>query len=126
MPKGFLTEDGPRPEFAALYGAGEHERPEYVARTEANVLAANATLWVGGGGSAGFDATIGACRRHARPHLVADLDGDPGDVAAWIAAAGFRTINIAGDRESTSLGVGARAERYLVEVFRILGLETKG
>jgi hypothetical protein len=123
MPKGFRTEDGPRPEFAALYGAREHASPEYAARTEANVLAADATLWVGGGGSAGLDATIGACRLHSRPYLVADRDGYPGDVAAWIAASGFRTLNVAGDRVSTSPGIGARAEHHLVEMFQRLGFE---
>jgi hypothetical protein len=50
MPKGFLTEDGPRPDFAALYDAREDESPESAARTGANVLDADATLWVGGGG----------------------------------------------------------------------------
>jgi hypothetical protein len=126
MPRGFLTEGGPRPDFAAWYGASEHESLRSAARTGANVLAAAATLWVGDGGSAGIDAPLGACRRHKRPYLVAELDGDPGDVAAWIAAAGFRTINIAGDRESASPGLGARAERHLVEVFRGLGLEARG
>jgi hypothetical protein len=125
MPRGWLTEDGPRPEFAALYGASEHESPEYPARTEANVLAADATLWIGGGDSAGFDCTIGACRRHARPYLIADLDRDPHDVAAWIVASGLRTINVAGNRESTSSGIGERAERHLVDVLRRLVLEPK-
>jgi hypothetical protein len=34
MPLGFLTEDGPRPEFADLYGAREMPTPDYRARTE--------------------------------------------------------------------------------------------
>src|SRR4051794_30696209 len=38
MPRGYLTEDGPRPEFVALYGAVELATEEYKARTERNVV----------------------------------------------------------------------------------------
>jgi hypothetical protein len=72
------------------------------------------------------DGSRGACRRPARPSLVADLGRDPVEVAAWIAVSGFRTLHVAGDRESTSPGIGARAERSLLEVFRRLGFEAKG
>jgi hypothetical protein len=44
MPKGFLTEDGPRPELAELYGAHELEAPDYPARTVANVEGATGAI----------------------------------------------------------------------------------
>ena len=47
MPLGFLTEDGPRPEFAELYGAMEMPTASYRARTERNVRDSDATLWFG-------------------------------------------------------------------------------
>jgi hypothetical protein len=37
MPLGFRTEDGPRPEFAELYGAVVTATDNYCVRTEANV-----------------------------------------------------------------------------------------
>ena len=33
MPRGFLTEDGPRPDFAELFGAVEMPTPDHHART---------------------------------------------------------------------------------------------
>jgi hypothetical protein len=47
MPLGFLTEDGPRPEFADLYGAIELPTEDYAARTERNVRDSDGTLWFG-------------------------------------------------------------------------------
>src|SRR3954452_16183504 len=62
MPLGFLTEDGPRPEFAELYGAKETTRADYRQRTEANVRDSGATVWLGPTGSPGYKATSWACR----------------------------------------------------------------
>jgi hypothetical protein len=47
MPLGFLTEDGPRPEFAGLYGAEECPTADYPARTRRNVIDSSATIWFG-------------------------------------------------------------------------------
>src|ERR1700733_1932134 len=47
MPRGFLTEDGPRPEFAERYGAAEFPTNDDHARTEQNVQDSDATLWFG-------------------------------------------------------------------------------
>jgi hypothetical protein len=44
MPKGWLTEDGPRPEFAEIYNAVEMPTADYRARTEQNARESNATL----------------------------------------------------------------------------------
>ena len=37
MPLGFVTEDGPRPDYAELYGAVELPTPSYPERTRGNV-----------------------------------------------------------------------------------------
>jgi hypothetical protein len=47
MPRGFLTEEGPRPEFAELYGAVELPSSSYPARTERNVRDSDGTIWFG-------------------------------------------------------------------------------
>jgi hypothetical protein len=53
---------------------------------------------------------------------------DPGDmtrlpvVFEWITGAGIRTFNVAGNRESDSPGIGQSFERFLVGLFRQLGL----
>src|SRR4051812_17554829 len=89
MPRGFATEDGPRPEFAGLYGAVEDESADPAARTVAPLQAAEGTLISAGAEpSAGTALTIAACREAGRPYLVlparfSAAGPDPAEVAAW-------------------------------------------
>jgi Circularly permutated YpsA SLOG family len=120
MPRGFLTEAGPRPEFAGLYGATELAGG-YPERTRANARDSDATLWFGDPDSPGGRTTLKACEASGRDVLEV-LDGftRPSDVADWIRAEEVRVLNVAGNRESTSPGIGARVERFPVAVFRRL------
>jgi hypothetical protein len=133
MIRGFLTEtaegrgDEPHPEFADLYGARELPTSNYADRTEANARDSDATIWFGSADTSGARATLGACRRLGRPHmLVVEGRTRPSEVAAWIAANAFRVLNVAGNRESKAPGIGATGERFLGEVFRQLGRCPKG
>lgn len=123
MPLGFLTEDGPHPDFAELYGAKEMPTAEYRARTEANVRDTAATLWFGSVESPGAKATLNACRGIGRPVklVVPGRDVRPSDVAAWITGGRYKTLNVAGNRESKAPGIGAKVERFMAEVLRQLG-----
>src|SRR3954453_17766870 len=100
MPRGFATEDGPRPDFATRYGAVEDESDDTAARTVANLQAADGTLiFAGAEPSAGTALTIAACREAGRPYLVlpprfSAAGPDPAEVAAWIEGRGLRTLNI--------------------------------
>jgi hypothetical protein len=125
MPLGFLTEAGPRPGFAELYGAVEMRTAAYPPRTEANVRETDATLWFGNPDTPGGKATLHACAGMGRPRfIVARGDGiKPSDVAEWIRSRGVKVLNVAGNRESAAPGIGARVERFLREVFRQLGHE---
>jgi hypothetical protein len=58
MPLGFKTEDGPRPEFAEMYGAVEMPTTSYASRTRQNVKDSDATLWLGETDSPGAKATL--------------------------------------------------------------------
>lgn len=122
MPLGFLTEDGPRPEFAEMYGAAELGSAEYPARTRANVRESGATIWFGDLRSPGSIATHRACLALGRSaYDVVEGRDRPSEVVAWLGTNGFRCINVAGNRESTAPGIGARVERFLIAVFRRLG-----
>ena len=121
MPKGFLTEDGPRPEFDELYGARELWTADYPTRTARNVMDAPAThrraRWAPRDtGRPGTPASTGSgrCSRSSRARR------GPSDVVAWLEAGGFRSLNVAGNRESGNPGIGERAERFLLAVFRQL------
>jgi hypothetical protein len=60
IPKGFLTEEGFRPEFVERYGAVETETTGYQDRTRYNVLEADGTVWFGSQDSPGFKLTRSA------------------------------------------------------------------
>jgi hypothetical protein len=126
MPRGFLTEGGPRPEFADLYGARAMPTDAYRLRTEQNVRDSHATLWFGDTGAAGAKATLNACAGMGRPVLRIGLHAHeevgPSDVAAWLRSnPGITRLNIAGNRESRAPGIGRRVERFLTELFGLLG-----
>jgi hypothetical protein len=72
MPLGFLTEEGPRPDFEELYGAVEMPTADYPARTRRNAADADATVWFGSTDTPGARATLGACRGLSRPCLTVD------------------------------------------------------
>lgn len=120
MPKGFLTEDGPRPEFAGLYGIQEHPSPLYPPRTEANAAMATLTLWFGSGDSRGYWCTKRACEKAMTAFYEVPEGDTPDDLARRIRALRCRVLNVAGNRESSSLGIGVRVEAFLAEVLAIL------
>jgi hypothetical protein len=120
MPLGYLTEDGPRPDFAALYGAVEMPTVDYPARTRANVQDADATLWFGDAASRGGLCTAKACRDSGKPMLTITRGLRPSQIASVIRAKGWQVLNIAGSRESNDLGIGQRVERFLADLFRRL------
>jgi Circularly permutated YpsA SLOG family len=123
MPKGFLTEDGPRPEFAARFGAREMPTGSYPARTEQNVQESDATLWFGETTTAGAQATVGACHRLGKPCLpiYPGASFEPSHVAVWIAERKIQVLNVAGNRERDEPGIGDRVERFLGELLEKLG-----
>jgi Circularly permutated YpsA SLOG family len=121
MPAGFLTEDGSRPEFADLYGAAETSSASYPPRARMNVQAGDGTLWLGNVGSLGARATLAACRKAGKPWLeVVPGSTDPSTVAAWVVDQGIRVLNVAGNRESSSSGIGEQAERFMIGVVSLI------
>lgn len=128
MPGGFLTEDGPWPEFAAWYGAREHASAKYPPRTFANIHMADATVIFTGRVGPGTALTIRAAADSGRPFLHVDRGdvdwsippvGDDG-LAGWLARTDPRILNVAGTRESGRRGFGILVETYLRRTFRDL------
>jgi hypothetical protein len=123
MPKGFLTEDGTRPDFAERYGAAEMPTGSMTARTEQNVRDSDATLWFGETTTAAAQATVGACQKFAKPCMPVypGASFTPSHVAAWIRENQIRTLNVAGNREGEEAGIGDRVEWFLGQVLQQLG-----
>ena len=107
MPRGYMTEAGPRPEYAETYGAHEHSMATYPPRTRENVIEADGTLIFnfGATNSNGTTCTVGACHVNSRPVLLTRYlpgqgwDVTPAQVVDWVKANRVRTLNIAGNRE---------------------------
>jgi hypothetical protein len=123
MPRGYLTEAGPRPEFADFYGAREMPTEHHAKRTLANVRESDATLWFGATDSRGAKVTFKACQRLHKPcqHVVLDTTAHPSQVADWIREHKVKVLHIAGNRESKEPGIGERVGRFLAALFRRLG-----
>lgn len=136
MPRGFKTEAGSRPEFARLYNAREHPSPEYPPRTRANIEDADGTLIFDTSRgtkiedfSRGTQLAMRTAYGLGKPNVtvVVELGGPPDPkraptIVEWIREEEIRVLNVAGNRESTSPGIGAWVEAYLCGVFRALGL----
>jgi predicted Rossmann-fold nucleotide-binding protein len=126
MPRGFLTEAGPRPGFSGDFGAKAHHSPEWESRTLANVNEADGTLVIHGGQPGpGTLRTIQAARERGQPVLVLDSEritasDASNQIATWIVEMGVHRLNVAGDRESVAPGLGAKAEATLRAAFLIV------
>lgn len=124
MPAGFLTEDGPRPEFEKLYGAKEHPWADYPPRTAANVKEAGYLVWFGDPRSPGGRLTLRLAVEDCIPFIVVGPGASvaPRAIAAMIGKlGGTPTLMVAGNRGSKAPGVGRLAEKTLCDVFRLLG-----
>lgn len=146
MPKGFLTEDGSRPEFADLYGAREHTSPEYPPRTRMNIafvaeksgslIIFDTDERISSGTKLAIDVASDLISRRFALSLFlvrmkrSDSKWEPAEhwhtprwFARQITEHGKTVIVVAGNRESKAPGIGDAVECYMAEVFRLLGQE---
>jgi hypothetical protein len=112
-PAGRWAEDGP---IHPRYPLRETPSADPAQRTAWNVRDSDATLLLArGAASPGTELTAEIARRMGRPlyrwHL--ETPPDAGDFRRWLRAHSFRTLNVAGPRESESPGVHAAACAYL-------------
>jgi hypothetical protein len=117
-PKGRRAEDGVIPE---KYPVEENDSKDYPPRTAMNVREADGTLVLTRGTpDRGTALTICLAERHEKPCLVVDLGQalDPVKVRKWLRREKIKVLNVAGPRESSRLGIGEEARRFLREVFR--------
>lgn len=140
MPRGFKTQNGPRPGYASTFGMVEDSSLDYPPRTEANVKESDATLRIARTfKSAGEQCTLRAILKYKRPHLgVSAPIGRIGSeqrtknlsaVVRWIVHLRLNlgrpiVLNVAGNSERTAPGIGEEAEAFLGEVFDFLVLRS--
>lgn len=115
MPRGFLTEAGPCPNLAALYGLQEHPSPLYPPRTRQNVRDADGTIWGGpSDDSRGFRCTFRAVEDYSKPFLN---DPDARTLRQWIEQWNISVLNVAGPRASRDKKAHQRAAELIIEAF---------
>lgn len=130
MPKGFRTLTGPRPEFETMFGVKEHSSYEYSPRTEQNVIDGDGTVRIAEVfSSAGERCTLKHIKNHKKPHLdiqvilnkitfkpeIANHNIDR--LKEFIQLNQIKTLNVAGNSESTSPGIYNATYAFLLLVF---------
>lgn len=126
IPRGYRTEAGPRPDYADLYGAREHKSAQYPGRTRSNLKWCDALVWFGNPRSPGGLLTLGLEEEQAIPTPVAIIHSNepgemtPSDLAEWLKIHDPKVLMLAGNRESSSPGIGEMVEKFMGEVFAIL------
>lgn len=134
MPKGFLTVQGPRPQYGPEYGIVEHESADWAPRTFANVRDSDRTVIFTNSETRGTQLTLAACAKYGRPSWVVPVRlmhgelqnaedkqmlGTPEAIdwyanALWAHIGNAETLNVAGNRLAHFEGP---AERFLRAVF---------
>lgn len=122
MPAGWLTEEGPRPGYAALFNALEHSGG-YPQRTRRNVQDAGAILWFGSSWSAGAKATFNAARAMGKPVVIVNglAENPPATVAERLRELAPSALMIAGNRASKATIADRDIEDHLGQVLALLG-----
>jgi len=117
-PKGRRAEDGRIPN---KYPLRETPSEHYAQRTEWNVLSSDGTLILTCGDLIGGTAyTAQIAELTEKPLLILELSADTDTHAffEWICNHEIQKLNIAGLRESQSLGIYDRTTRYLFALLR--------
>lgn len=126
MPLGYRTEAGPRPDLAVEFGLEMSRFEGYEHRTRHNIRGSDATIIFSLGSlDGGSYLTSASAQAQGKPLMV---------ITEWHEGIGFRplpaacrrflidraivTVNIAGNRESKSPGIGGWVEAYLLEVLK--------
>lgn len=123
MPKGWRTQDGPKPHFEKMFGMEEHHQSAYPGRTFKNVMSSDGTVRIAYNfTTAGEVLTKKAIDQYKKPWFDVDpsVPGQPSMLADWIIANDIVVLNVAGNSKKTSPTIGPWAYRFLLEVFEEL------
>jgi hypothetical protein len=117
-PKGRLAEDGIIPE---KYQLQETDSADYAARTEKNVLEADATLVLSRGPlTGGTLLTKRLCEEHRKPYRVVNFSRPPAKktLLNWLKKTRVQILNVAGPRESQCPGIQRQSQEFLTALFQ--------
>jgi len=124
-PHGWLTENGSQEELLRSFGLTECEQEGYPARTRRNIMLSDGTLLIGPYESGGSKLTYEHATQMSKPlfHIAYPPDNDEERITEfrkWLEHHGVQTLNVAGNRESQSPGIGAFTRSFLSLSLRVL------
>jgi len=126
IPKGFKTQVGPRPEYAALYGIKEHSSSSYPGRTFLNVKETDGTIrFAEDFGTSGEACTLKAILQYNKPYFDVPILGkkDFNSCIQWLQNNNIQILNVAGNSERTFMGMQMETSAYLEQLFELLGFK---
>ena len=129
MPKGFITQGGPRPEYKIKYNLVEHSSSKYAPRTYANVKDSDATLrFAYDFNSPGEICTMKAIHEYKKPFMDVDVKNPRRveEVMEWLLRHQIKILNVAGNSERTYHGMTGEVYEYMSKLFGKMGFQEKG
>jgi hypothetical protein len=122
-PRGWLTEIGPQETLLRSFGLVECEEEGYPARTRQNIALSDGTVLVGPYESGGSRLTYELATQMNKPLFVLTYPPDFGEehiakFKHWLENLRIQTLNVAGNRESQSPGIGEFTRSFLLRVLR--------
>lgn len=97
MPPDFLTEEGPKPEFEAIYGMKALDSGLWAKRTRYNVRDSDGTAIFGNVLSGGTASTINFCKKYKKPYCINPNDQELTD---FVVSQHIKVLNVAGNKAS--------------------------
>lgn len=128
IPKGYKTENGPKPQLKK-FGLIETKSSKYEDRTRLNVINSDATIIVAMDMySPGTKVTQAFCDQYKKPvasikfHNIKppDIDATAKRLADWIEYQHVEILNVAGNRESKANGLQYWLTQVLIKTFDLL------
>lgn len=124
MPLGWITQEGPRPDFEKRFGMTQNPSPTYPPRTKWNAENSDGTVRLAGDFStSGERCTEGFLKKAGKPYFNVDLT-DPPPVAEfleWLSKHNIETLNVAGNSDRSYYQCFQKSHAFLCEAFFELG-----
>ena len=123
IPKGCRTEVGYEPYLRDKYQLTEHESSDYVPRTGNNVRDSDGTLiFTNNLKSAGTKCTKRWIKLYKKPSLIVKDMSNIDQVVQWVKENDIRTLNVAGNRESSNPGLQEAVRNFTMKIIAAMNL----